>query len=144
MFGEETSQVVIVIEQVPFQFFQPFFPFVIGGYQSFHSEWIYVADFVHIDGFVYLLAYIGISGHDVGNLDSCQVERLAGGNASDGIHQELLRYGGERRIGISRKNQFTMNFIRYYRYMILEANLADAYQFLSAPYSSGRIVRVAQ
>ena len=78
MFGEETPQVIIIIEQIPFQFFQPFFPFIIGGYQSFYSEWIYVADFVYIDGFVYLLAYIGISGHDVGNLDSCQVERLAG------------------------------------------------------------------
>ena len=47
--------------------------------------------------------------------------------------QELLRDRGKRGVGISRVNQFTMDFIRYNPDSMLDANLSDTGQFLFAP-----------
>lgn len=74
----EIPHEIVVSLQICEQLRQPFFPLVIGGDESFHPEWVYVAYFVDIDCPVYTGTYVIIGSDDIGDLQSGDIERLAG------------------------------------------------------------------
>ena len=144
MFRAEFFHVPVIPLQVCQQLVEPVLPLAVCGYGGDYSERIDVAHLVDVDGFVDSAAYFFVRSHDVGDLQSCDVECFAGGYAGDGMSRECFRQGGKRNVGMSRVGQFAMYFVGHHRHVVAEADFADLHQFLPCPHPSGGIVGIAE
>ena len=88
VFRAEFFHVPVIPLQVCQQLVEPVLPLAVCGYGGDYSERIDVAHLVDVDGFVDSAAYFFVRSHDVGDLQSCDVECFAGGYAGDGMSRE--------------------------------------------------------
>lgn len=124
--GEEVAQVFVVLPQVFFQFVQPFAAFVVSCDQGFDCKGIQCVEFVIDELPVDFPAHLGIGGDDVGCLQTGDVEGLARGGAGDRMPQKLFVQRGERNVAMAVERQVAVDFVRYDRYPVPQADLPEA------------------
>ena len=78
MFRAELFHVPVIPLQVCQQLVEPVLPLAVCGDGGDYSERIYVAHLVDVDGFVDSAVHIFVRSHDVGDLQSCDIECLLG------------------------------------------------------------------
>ena len=78
MTGTKFPHERIVLFQIHQQLRQPLLPLAISRNKSLHAEGVDIAHFVDIDGPVDARTHRSIGCHDIGNLQACDVECLAG------------------------------------------------------------------
>ena len=116
----------------------------IGRNQCHDSERVHIAYFIDIDSLVDCFAPVFAARHDVGNLESRDIERLARRAERDGIVLDFRRKARHRGICVAGHDDFTVNLVADDRDIVLEADFCHSAQFLRSPDSAGRVVRIAE
>ena len=139
-FGKERTKRIVVTFYIYAQLVEPVLALVIGRHQRLRSEGVEVAHLVDVDGTVDATSQRRVVTDDVGRLQACNVERLAGGVADDGIAADR----SEGHEALSRHDEFAMYLVADDAHPVALADVVHALQLLPGPHASTRVVRVAE
>ena len=90
MFTAKLPHVEVIGVQILDELVQPLFPFVVSRLGGDYPERIDIAHLIVVDGPVDFRPTVGIGTDDVRNLQSGDIERLAGRESGDGMPQEIF------------------------------------------------------
>lgn len=130
----------VVFPYVPYELSEPVGAVTVSRFGGDYAEGIHVADFVVIDSAVDEASRICVRADDVGYLQACEVECLAGRDAYNctGVNS------GIRRVDESGHCELAVNFVGDYAHIVSAADVAESDEFVARPYTSGRVVRIAE
>lgn len=130
----------VVFPYVPDELSEPVGAVTVSRFGGDYAEGINVAYLIVVNGAVDEASRIGVRANDVGYLQACEVECLAGRDAYNCTGVD----SGIGRVDESRHGEFAVNFVGDHAHIVPAANVAHPDEFVASPYTSGRVVRIAE
>ena len=140
---KEVTQVAEVLVNLFVEFIKPCFRFVVCGYLSDQAEGVESVDLMHLEGMVDLRKEFFVGHKNSGTEQTGDVKRFAGRGADTeiGIVDDD---GRERCVGMARESELAMNLIGEHEQVFAAHDSCEPFEFLPTPYTTGRVVRVAE
>ena len=141
---EEGAEGLVVVVDITTQGIEPLLTFVVSGDKGQHAEGIDITYLVDVECLVDLRLPFSIFCDDDGDLQSGDIERLAGRYTSDAVVLDLLGDGSHRNEMTARHGQLTMDLVAENHHIVADADIAHLLQFCLTPDPACGIVGTAE
>ena len=125
---QEAVHGACVLVKVCAQLIQPLSGSAVCGLQGSDAEHVHVTALVVVDGPVHLPVHGSVGSIDVGYLDACNVERLGGRHACDGVQDHIFGQSCPGRVVMARICELAVDFIGNHKDIVPEADLTYTLQ----------------
>ena len=140
MLCDKIAKRCVVTPEIFVEFVYPVLAVVIGRDKRLRTEAVQVAHLVDVDSTVYAPARRCIAADNISALQSGSIERFRRRVQDD----SLLIDGSHRNKSITRHDELAMNLVADDAHMMTKADITHALQFLTRPYTTRRIMRIAE